>query len=70
MKKIFIIEGMTCGHCVNTINRALSSLPGIKSYNTTLESKSSEVEYDENKLTDQDVKSAIEEWGYRVVEVR
>lgn len=70
MKKVFIIEGMTCGHCVNTVNRALGSLSGIKSYNTSLDSKASEVEFDESVLKEEDIKSTIEEWGYKVVDIR
>lgn len=23
------IEGMSCGHCLNAVNRALSALPGV-----------------------------------------
>ncbi len=57
-------------HCVNTVNRALGSLEGVKSFNTSLDKKLSEVEYDESKTSDQDIKSAIEEWGYKVVDIK
>ncbi len=70
MKKVFFIEGMTCMHCVATVNRALSGLDGVKSYETSLDKKLSEIEYDESKINESDIKSAIEEWGYKVVGVK
>ncbi len=31
MKDItFVISGMTCGHCLNAVNRALAQVPGIE----------------------------------------
>ena len=24
------IEGMSCGHCLNAVNRALSAVPGVR----------------------------------------
>ncbi len=70
MKKVFYIDGMTCMHCVGTVNRALGSLEGVKSFDTKLDKKYSEVEYDETKLSEADIKSAIEEWGYKVVDIK
>ncbi|GAB6077791.1 hypothetical protein JCM8795_04770 [Hydrogenobaculum acidophilum] len=57
-------------HCVSTVNRAIGSLEGVNSYDTKLNEKCSEVEYDESKLSDQDIKKAIEEWGYKVVDIK
>ncbi len=57
-------------HCVNTVNRAIGSLEGIKSFNTSLNDKHSEVEYDDSKVSEQDIKRAIEEWGYKVIDIK
>ncbi|MFP3158461.1 MAG: heavy-metal-associated domain-containing protein [Hydrogenobaculum sp.] len=70
MRKLFYIEGMTCMHCVNTVNKAIGALEGVKSFDTNLDKKYSEVEYDEAKLSEADIKSAIEEWGYKVVDIK
>lgn len=70
MRKLFYIEGMTCMHCVNTVNKAIEALEGVKSFDTKLDKKYSEVEYDEAKLSEADIKSAIEEWGYKVVDIK
>ncbi|MHB1529537.1 MAG: CopZ family metallochaperone [Acidiferrobacteraceae bacterium] len=31
------ISGMTCGHCVNAVTKALQSVPGVRSANVSLE---------------------------------
>jgi copper chaperone len=70
MKKTFCIEGMSCMHCVNTVNRAVGSLEGVSHVQTSLDQKYSLVEFDESVLSDKDIKSAIEEWGYKVIDIR
>ncbi|MHB1514949.1 MAG: CopZ family metallochaperone [Acidiferrobacteraceae bacterium] len=38
MKSITLrISGMTCGHCVNTVTKALQSVPGVRSASVSLE---------------------------------
>ena len=29
-KLVLHIEGMSCGHCLNAVNQALSGVPGVK----------------------------------------
>lgn len=59
------IEGMSCNHCVNSIEGTLKNL-GAKG-NVDLVGEKVSVEFDENKLTIEAIKEAIEDQGYSVV---
>lgn len=37
------IEGMTCGHCVATVKKALEAVPGVQSAQVSLSERSAEV---------------------------
>ncbi|MCR8636390.1 MULTISPECIES: cation transporter [Paenibacillus] len=59
------VEGMTCGHCVNSVEGALKNI-GAKGQ-VELATKTVKVQFDENKLTLETIKETIEEQGYDVV---
>lgn len=59
------VEGMSCGHCVNSIEGALKTLGA--SGKVDLSGGTVAVAYDESKLTLDAIKEAIEEQGYDVV---
>ncbi|MBP1154661.1 MULTISPECIES: copper ion binding protein [unclassified Paenibacillus] len=59
------VEGMSCNHCVNSIEKALKQL-GAEG-KVDLGGKSVTVDYDESKLTLETIKEAIEDQGYDVV---
>ncbi len=61
------IEGMTCEHCVRTIRNALSSVEGVSKVEVFLEEGKAIVEL-EKDVPFKDLKRAVEEWGYRVVD--
>lgn len=63
---ILKVEGMSCNHCVNTVEKAMKELGAVGKVN--LAGKMVEVEYDESKLTVEAIKEAIEEQGYDVVQ--
>jgi copper chaperone len=62
VKKIFKIEGMSCGHCVMAVKKSLSKLD-LKEVHVTI--GSAEIEYDESQTNETAIKFAIEEAGYR-----
>ncbi len=65
MKKVTLqVSGMSCQHCVNSIEKALKDIGA--SGQVDLQENSVTVEYEENKLTLDAVKEAIEEQGYDV----
>ncbi|MDI4646091.1 cation transporter [Cohnella hashimotonis] len=59
------VEGMSCGHCVNSVEGALKKL-GAEA-KVDLAAGSVAISYDESKLGLADLKSAIEDQGYEVV---
>ncbi|MGB9664364.1 MAG: heavy-metal-associated domain-containing protein [Ignavibacteria bacterium] len=61
---LFLIEGMTCNHCVKAVEGAIKSL-GIDNYSVQIGSAS--VTFDENLVDEESIKAAIEDEGYKVV---
>ncbi len=67
MKEIELkVQGMTCQHCVRTVQNAVSSIEGVSKVDVSLESGSVKVQSDRD-IPIEDLKKAIEEWGYKVV---
>jgi copper chaperone CopZ len=57
------IEGMSCGHCLNAVNRALSAIPGLRI--DALRIGRADVSYDDTTTTTSDLETAVAEAGYR-----
>ena len=60
------VNGMSCHHCVNAVNDAVTKLVGVKQVKVDLKEKLVEVEYNEeitNKLL---IVECIEEQGFEV----
>ena len=66
MKKIIIIEGMSCGHCSARVENALNSIEGVKAQ-VELKKKRAIVE---TEVSDEILIKAVEEAGYKVKEVK
>ena len=66
MKKKILIEGMSCGHCVNHVKEALSELNGVTSVEVNLDTKSAIIEASVD-VKEEDIKFAIDDAGYDVV---
>ena len=59
------ISGMSCGHCLNAVRRALSDTPGV-----TVESVRigrAEVQYDPGIATPDGIEAAVTDAGYEAV---
>jgi copper chaperone len=67
MKKEFIIEGMSCGHCVMAVKKEISKLNINK---LSVEIGNAQVQFDESKLSEEIIKQAITDAGYIVVETK
>ncbi|EJL43628.1 copper chaperone CopZ [Brevibacillus agri] len=66
MKNVTLnVEGMSCNHCVNAVEKTLKELGAEGKVN--LAAKTVEVSYNESTLTLEAIKEAIEEQGYDVV---
>lgn len=66
MAKKLLIEGMSCGHCVNHVTEALNELPGVSNVKVSLETKSAVFEAGSD-VKEEAIKAAIDEVGYEVV---
>ena len=65
MKKEYNIEGMSCNHCVMSVEKQLSKLD-LNEFK--VEIGSAKVEYDETKIDEKVIIKAIEEAGYKVIQ--
>ena len=68
MKKKINIEGMTCGHCVGRVNKALSAIDGVSEVDVNLDEKMATVTM-EREVSNEQFKTEIEDTGYKVVEI-
>ncbi len=57
------ISGMSCGHCLNAVNRAIGAVPGVEVRSVTMGRAELRVSDD---ATAEAVKAAIREAGYKV----
>jgi copper chaperone len=57
------IDGMSCGHCLNAVNRALAELPGVKVESVRM--GRAELQYDERQLDLARIEAAVTDAGYR-----
>ena len=64
VEKTFIIDGMSCGGCVNSLTRVLKTVPGIEPIK--IEVGKANLRVDETVSTDA-VKAAVERAGFELV---
>ena len=61
----FIIEGMSCGHCVMAVKKELSRLENVKIDDVQI--GKAKVEFDESITKESLIINAIEEAGFKVI---
>jgi copper chaperone len=59
------IEGMGCHHCVISVQKELEKLDGLKVNKVRI--GTAKVEYDDSKITKEEIARAIENAGYKLV---
>jgi Cu+-exporting ATPase len=57
------IEGMSCGHCLNAVNRALSAIPDVRV--DAIRIGRADVSYDERTTDPSQLEAAVADAGYR-----
>ena len=67
-EKTLKIDGMTCGHCVMSVTKELSKLPGAADVKVDLASATAHLTTDES-VSDADLSAAVDEAGYKLVAV-
>lgn len=64
--EIINVEGMSCEHCVKAITGALTQV-GVAEVQVNLNEKTVSVQFDEEIVTLETIKNAIEDQGYDIV---
>lgn len=60
------VIGMSCGHCVNSIETSVRKLNGVNKVNVDLKAGKVDVEYDSSVLSLDSIKETINELSYEV----
>lgn len=67
MKETLKVKGMSCNHCVNSIQGSVNQLAGVSSVEVNLSSGEVAVEFDNQQTTLEQIKETIEEQGYDII---
>ena len=62
----FDVNGMTCGGCTGSVQRALSKIDGVSYADVTLRPGAATVQVDPARVTPQQIETAITRLGYQV----
>ena len=65
IKKTFIVSYMSCTNCVMKLESLEDTLDGVREINASYHKLQMIVEYDETKLTDQQIIAAMKKKGYQ-----
>lgn len=68
MKKVITVEGMSCGHCQATVEKALAGLAGVKTAKVDLKKKTASVQLSE-EVADDVLMAAVNDAGFTAVSV-
>ena len=64
IKEKYNVFGMTCAACQAHVTKAVSKIDGVKECNVNLLTKTMEVEYDKDKVTEDIINKAVSDAGY------
>ncbi|MFC3494519.1 heavy-metal-associated domain-containing protein [Glycomyces rhizosphaerae] len=68
METVYVVKGMTCGHCAGSVTQELSALPGVEGVDVALDTGKVTVK-SEAALTEDAVREAVDEAGYELLGV-
>ncbi|MFD2444388.1 copper chaperone CopZ [Bacillus sp. CGMCC 1.16607] len=67
MEKVTLnVAGMSCGHCVKSVEGSVGELRGVSSVKVHLENGTVDVEYNSAEVTLDAIKETIDDQGYDV----
>jgi copper chaperone CopZ len=67
LKKTFRIPDMHCANCSMRIESIEDDLPGIKEVNASYRKQNMVVEYDETKVSEDQIVAAVKKKGYQAI---
>lgn len=68
MKKVITVEGMSCGHCQATVEKALAGVAGVKTAKVDLKKKTAAVQLSE-EVSDDVLMAAVNDAGFTAISV-
>jgi copper ion binding protein len=69
MEKVALkVQGMTCNGCVASVSRVLKAVPGVEQADVSLQPGQATVTFDAARTNVQELRDAIEDAGYDVVD--
>ncbi|MGN7854368.1 MULTISPECIES: copper chaperone CopZ [Exiguobacterium] len=60
------VQGMSCGHCVNSIEGSVGQLEGVNNVKVNLDDAQVDVTFNETQVSLDKIKETIEDQGYEV----
>lgn len=67
MKNITLdVQGMSCGHCVKSIEGSVGELNGVSNVKVNLENGTVAINYNSNEISLEKIKETIDGQGYDV----
>ena len=67
IRKTFKVSDMSCVNCAMKLESLEDSLEGVREINASYHKLEMDVEYDESRLTDEQIIAAVREKGYTAV---
>lgn len=68
--KVFVVPGMMCNNCKETVEGTTLGLPGVLSSHVDLGDKTATISFEEAKIDENTISTAIEKTGFEVSEVK
>ncbi|MCB2194469.1 MAG: heavy metal translocating P-type ATPase [Bacteroidetes bacterium] len=66
-KETYQVEGMSCANCAQSVESILSALEGVDTANVNFAASTVFVEFNEQKVTPEDLEKAVESIGYKLI---
>jgi len=66
---VFNVRGMTCSHCVSSVEKALLGVHGVSSVGVNLTAERARVEFDPGAIGQEDIFRAVSDAGYKPLSV-
>jgi copper chaperone CopZ len=69
IKKTFKIPDMTCSNCAMKLESLEDTLDGVREINASYHKLEMVIEFDESKLTEEQIVTAVKKKGYQAVPI-
>ena len=67
MEKVTLkVQGMSCSHCVNSVEGSVGELNGVSKVKVHLENGTVDVEFNDKEVSLDKIKETIDDQGYEV----